>query len=1324
MNNFYNFYKINALNKMSKIPSSEPSYKNQKKIITTNKSMNNLPKVEKKIINRSNDKIITTIKNKKILISESSSNVPDKDNSIIQSNKVPYQKYHKVITYTPNIHRQPVVINETDKDKNIINKDINNITENNNIYKNVIYNSKEYNNNHYYVSKNQQKKGESKEGDSYSYLYDNKKIKKTIKYEYNSPEKSSKIFVKSIICSPISVSYTEIDRPVLKKSYNLYKEETEETEIMIKSKMRKIWENENICKPECSLTYIGDSSYNINKEYLIEEYEKKIEELNNTIYTLQTNKNTLEEQIEELKYNLNNNKKFFNMDLQSFFFNFIKDNKKTNESSNKILRKEFVKTLDIYKKINNTNKKPLLIQAIDKISFFGREKKENVIDYGTYLLILSEKTEKTDNKISNNTITFGEEVSLPGIEKSKNIKHNLKAFTILSKPKPKNIIQNIDNIGIIPDIKLKSKPKPKNRIEAINNIFIPPKEKKLFTWDTFYGQELYILAKKKKKNYTISFLDGVEILKTQRPKNIIEFTDTIEITPEPKAPLEINFTEEFYIPQSIKKLKSAPKPKNKIVYKDKIKLLGKNKEKMKIQKVSLVEIYSNIKQKIIEYEEKDYIFIPGIKKPENLIEEIVCIEILPEIKQTIELRNQKCDIINFFGLDKPKNEQQRLEGFDILRASKPMNIVEEQINSIFIDSTPKQWFLEIEFLDDIYIEREDKLKPDENKIVTLKGFDILKKPKELNEIEYKDELELLPEPKQKHFLELIYQNMEIFNIKGIEKPKNNIEKTNNINIFGKTKDNDLVIEFGDEIIVDKEDRPIYKKQRTQEVKILKKPKMKNIKQRTADFQLLKKFKFKSIKPKNRIQKKDNINIYPKDELFIEKILKQDNKIQRLNGFDILKQLKPQNEIQINEEIEIIPQPKKPLQLIYQKNDLFTIDKYRRKSNNNIYKCDGFEIVKKIKQKPINIYQKVSRFFVEGNEKYINNKKNNNISNNIIVKNENFQIISVSIRELYQQRLQGFMIYKLEKEPYEMEKNYNFLIEREYDDGLYGRRSVWDNLYIQNEKFNILSAPYKSMKNENQDDFIIEGYSKNSRYRDTFIENDSCTNSRNLSIDACKYCGGKKRFYDNYTTNSYTTNRRRINILKCKKENYQNNVNIVKSNVYKTVLALPQNEIDYINNIEISCKNKNDKLMYNSDDERIINRKRNNISTKIIEYKKGYNNLTNHRNSEMCNYNYSHLTDDFSSNENGNERCCRSNYSTRKRIIYKNEINNNDIFNNNCQQGASRYTFYRYFSNSGDSSNRMYPQQSKSQLKTIVINKNRKRKLFRFEEGKGVKIIYQ
>ena len=72
---------------------------------------------------------------------------------------------------------------------------------------------------------------------------------------------------------------------------------------------------------------------------------------------------------------------------------------------------------------------------------------------------------------------------------------------------------------------------------------------------------------------------------------------------------------------------------------------------------------------------------------------------------------------------------------------------------------------------------------------------------------------------------------------------------------------------------------------------------------------------------------------------------------------------------------------------------------------------------------------------------------------------------------------------------------------------------------------------------------------------------------------------------------------------------------------------------------------------------------------------------------------------------------------KKNYRYDNNTSN-DISNPNnniYQSGYSRFTYYRNCANSG---------QSKSQLKTMVINHNRKRKLFRFEEGKGIKVIYQ
>ena len=1337
---------------MSKITSESSNYR-PKKFIKSN-GINNLPKVAKKTISTTNEKIITTTKNKKIFISESTSNMTGPGSIIKIDNQNPNQKFYKLTTYSSNNNFHPIQVNQQPKEILLQNNNINTNQNTNvitNLNKNIIYNNNPFNNNDYYESKYQQKithtnKEYNESGGYSSCSYDVKRTKKTIKYNYNSPERSPKILVKSILCSPISVSYTEIDKPILNKAYNEYKEETEETEIMIKTKMKKIWENEGKCVTESNFSYIGDNNYNNNND-IIEEYEKKIEELNSTVYSLKNIKTTLEQQIEELTNNLNN-KEFLNMGMQSFHFNFIKFNKNNNKIDNELLcwneiiQKENINSINIVKTKNI--KKPLLIQNLEKIDIYRKKKQKNVIEYGTYLEILTPNT--TTKYFSNISIEYGNEIYIPGKVKFKNKKQSLKGFDILRKPKQKYIIQYIDEIKISMDtnLKLKQKPKFNNIIEETNNIFIPSKKKELFTWDTFFGQELYILAKKKKKKkFEIVFLDDIEILKTPRPQNEIQFNETIGIIPEPKAPFEINFTEEFYIPESINKLKAIPKPINKIVNRDKIRLLGKNIGKNIIQKVSLIEIYPLIKQKIIEYVENDSIFIPGLIRPDNVIEEGDYIQIFPEYIKSIELICETCDLINIFGFDIPKNEQQTLEGFDIISITKPINEnIIEQIDPIFIEPTPKMPNLDIEYGDEVFIEQ--LLKP-ENDMITLKGFTILKSEKPLNEIEFIDEIELQPEVKQP--FELLFQNNELFSIESIKKPENKLhridgfeiiinkpktkiimEKVNDINILGKIKSNVLVVEFGDEIIIEEEDRPIYKKQRTEEVKLLKKPKMKNIKQNTSSFQLLKKFKLKSIKPKNKIQKCENINLYPKT-------IKKNNKLEIYFG----EELYIEGIIKPNEEKEIITEPKKPIKLICQKKESFTIKHLKKtKNKNKIHRIGAFDILKQLKPNN-NIYQKLSRFYIGGNKKITKNidyyYNINRYYDNIIENAENFQIISVSIRELYQQRLQGFMICKKEKKPFEMEKNYNFIILKEYDT-LFGR-SMWKNLYIQNEHFNIQNE--RKFKNEIQDDFLIEGNSQSSKFKDTFLINDSFTNSRDLSSDICRFCGGKKRLNDDFVSD------KKINILKSKKENYNyrkntnnSNVHVVKNNLYKTLLALPQNEIDYINNIEISYINENNKYIYNSDDEEIRSKKyyQNNINNynkkyninknaKIFEYNKNYNNnLSSNTTSDICNI--SQTTDDFRKYENNtlktSKRIKTSNI-VRKRIIHGNEINYNNY--NNYQKGFSRYTFYRQFSNSGgETSNRMYQSKSKSQLKTIPLNKNKRRKLFRFEEGKGIKIIYQ
>ena len=1362
---------------MSKMISESSNFNDQK--IVKSGGINNLPKVQRKKIVRKNDGIITTTRNKKIYISESSSKtVGIGSKNHFSNQRGPSPVLFNILTQSPNSKNQLIVNNQTNE----------NLKNNINNKNNIIYNKNSHNNNDFYISKYQYKYNQNTNKNIYtttlgynSCSYDVKKTKKTIKYSYNSPERNQKILVKSILCSPISIGYTEIDNPLITNKYDEYKEEIEETEIITKTKMRKIWENEIKTVTECFFSYLGEK--NDDKNYIIEEYEEKLKELNNTIYNLRMTKNTLKKEIEELNNNINN-KDFFDMSIQSFQFELKNKNKNNNLSWNEITKKEKLDSINILGKGNNM--KILIIQKLGKFTINGKEKPINIIDFGTNIEILpSIKIKKT--KTNNLSPQYLDEIFLSGKQKFQNVKQRIKGFDILKKEKPKNIIQYLDEIEIIPtkNIKLKQKPKINNNIiESANSIFIPKQKKKLFTWDKFYGQELFIIAKKKKPINEIAFLDDLVILGTPKPENKIEFKDTIEIIPEPKAPYEIIFGDEFYIPEITKKLKSIPKPINKIEHRDKIKLLGKYKGKNIIQKVSLIEIYSL--PKIIEYEEKDFLFIPGILKPENIIEEGDYIQILPEPIKPLKLLCESCDYINIFGFEKPKNEKQSLEGFDIFRIPKPINKIEQE-EKFFIESTPKTFFLDIEFGDEIFIEKI--LKP-ENKAQRLKGFNILKKPKPLNTIQLRDTIEILPEPIQP--LKLLCEKGDFFTIDHIKKPKNKvqkvgrfeiikkfkkiliksiksnsfyilrqpkplnkIQKTNDINLFGMIKNNDFVIDFGDVIILEGKERQMNKIQRINEIKILKKPKMKNIKQKTSEFQLLKKTK---IKPKNKIQKRDNINLYSNiktknnkldiefgDEIFIEKILKPENKAQRLKGFDILKKQKPINIIQLSDAVEILPEPKQPLELICQKGDLFTIDHYIKKLKNKAQRVGEFEIIKNIK-KDKNRCQKLDGFVIKSNKNLIknnfftfdnNNTENDNDNDNIIVNTANFQIISVSIRELYQQKLQGFVIYKKEKEPNEIEKNYNFIIKKDYDALL--AKPIWDNLYIQREEINIFPE-YNKIKNKNeiQNEYLIEENSEISRHKDIFF-GESFSNSKELS-DICKICGGKKRINENDSSR----NEKKLISLKNQiihsrnKKINSNNKNINDENennkIYKTFLDSHQNEIDYINNIEITSETIQDKATYNSDDEfvkgKIIynsNLKNyNNYKTYIVNTarrKKYYNYYNNPENDyEICNY--SHVTEDINLKKNKNEIENKGTYDNKFRInnIVRQRNYNKKKYNKN-QTGNSRYIFYRNYSESGDAFNKMCQHQSKSQLKTIVINKNRKRKLFRFEEGKGIKIIY-
>ena len=202
---------------MSKIISESSISHNQK--ITKKEGQNRLPKVERKIIKNKKDEVITQAKNKKIFISEKTSNTIRKGpNYHFSHQRRASPILYNILTHSPSTTYQILEGNEIDEENFL--KKRNNI---NNKKDNIIYNKKKYNNNGFYISNyqykyNKNQKIYTKKPEALGYnscSYDSKITKKRIKYSYHSPEKNSKILVKSILCSPISVSYTEIDNPLI-----------------------------------------------------------------------------------------------------------------------------------------------------------------------------------------------------------------------------------------------------------------------------------------------------------------------------------------------------------------------------------------------------------------------------------------------------------------------------------------------------------------------------------------------------------------------------------------------------------------------------------------------------------------------------------------------------------------------------------------------------------------------------------------------------------------------------------------------------------------------------------------------------------------------------------------------------------------------------------------------------------------------------------------------------------------------------------------------------------------------------------------------------
>ena len=705
------------------------------------------------------------------------------------------------------------------------------------------------------------------------------------------------------------------------------------------------------------------------------------------------------------------------------------------------------------------------IQNIDKLTIFRAPRPQNIIEPKDNLEILPIEREPLKKQLV-------DELYIEGLllMKPENKIQNIDKLTILRAARPQNIIEPKDNIQIIslkkeseplkkqlvddlyieglflmkPENKIQNidklsifrAPRPQNVIEPKDNLEILRKEKepliKQLVDDLYIEKLINIKPENKVQN-----IDKIEILRIPKSNNVIvESRDNIEILPKPKNPLKLQLIDSLSIEgaerpkneiQSIDKINILKAPKtilNVIEERDNIHLYPKEKEPLTKQLVDDLMIERNIIKPENKIQNIDKMTILKAPKPENIIEEKDNIFIAPKIKEP--LKNQNIDSLLIEGINRPENKILEVDKMEILRAPKSTNISIEEKDSLFIPRKEKEP-LEKQLVDDLMIEKS--IKKYDNTVQNIDKIEILKTPKPQNVIEEKDNIFI--EPKKKEPLKS--QIIDSIIVEGINRPENNIQNVDKIEILRSPKSQKIIIEEKDSlfippiikeplkdqkvdsIIIEGNNRPENKIQEVDKMEILRTSKPINmiieendslfipskekipLKSQGIDkitiegiehpdnkIQNIDKIEIlKTIKPKNIIiEEKDSIFIPPKekallkqqrcDKLFIEKEPQPENKIQRIDDIEILEFYKsPRNnkEMVENDNIFIPPKEKKPLK--NQNVDSLIIEGKERPEN-KMQNIDKIEILRT--SKPINmIVEEKDSLFIPSIEKIPNNQ---------------------------------------------------------------------------------------------------------------------------------------------------------------------------------------------------------------------------------------------------------------------------------------------------------------------------------------------------------------
>ncbi len=471
-------------------------------------------------------------------------------------------------------------------------------------------------------------------------------------------------------------------------------------------------------------------------------------------------------------------------------------------------------------------------------------------------------------------------------------------FSIIAPPKPELKMQQRDSIELI---SLPMEPLTLND-QHLENFTVLRAPKQPPTLETQPRDSIQILPIPREIPLKAAQMDRFAIDRLERPENVPDCKDSIEILPTPKPPLEEDYLDEIH--------------------------LGPYKE-----------IPPNL-----EIDPLESIQVLKTPRPENIVEFRDTMEILPEPKEPLQEENLDRFVIE--KMERPEDEIVPLDGIEILKAPRPENIQEPR-DSIEILPEPRKIPLVGQREDNFTIEPKIQYPPEEEPV---DSFELLAKPKAPLDIQPRDKIQINPIPEEPIYLKC--QKEDDFQLKNKPKPPTDKQVLDSFEILRKPRPLNNVQPRDAIEILPKPMEPIYLD--CENVGEINLPGEKHIWK--TDEQHLDSFDFfPKVKPENQVQSRDSIEIVPEplepliltcqkeDEFSIDRKEHAPNVEQSLVGFEILKAKKPDNVVQFNDNINIIPEPLEPIKLHCAPADDFQIDK-KPKLPNEIQFGDNMNII--------------------------------------------------------------------------------------------------------------------------------------------------------------------------------------------------------------------------------------------------------------------------------------------------------------------------------------------------------------------------------------------